>query len=120
MLTSLRRWLRSTVTGAEQKETRCACCGTCCAAFGGHLNASREDLERWQREGREDLLSRINRLGWIWMDPQTGQPEGTCPFLGRSGAETFCRIHDTKPAMCRGYPTLAHGHRCLRRGFLKS
>lgn len=120
MLASLRRRLRSTVSGAEQKETRCTCCGNCCTAFGGHLNASRGDLERWRREGREDLLSRVNRLGWIWMAPQTGQPEGTCPFLGRSGTEAFCRIHDTKPAMCRDYPTLAHGHRCLRGGFLKS
>ena len=120
MFEALKRWLRIRTTRSEGQETRCACCGSCCESFGGHLTASAADLERWRREGREDLLSRVNRLGWIWIDPRTGQPEQSCPFLVRTGSDTaICGIHQTKPAICRDYPTLAHGHRCLRGGFLK-
>ena len=54
------------------------------------------------------------------MNPDTGRLEDVCPFLHRSDAgSALCEIHDTKPDMCRDYPTLAHGHRCLRGGFLK-
>lgn len=116
---ALKQWLCRILNHEEKRETRCLCCGECCEAFGGHLNASRSDLERWRREGREDLLSRVNRLGWIWVDPLTKQPEKRCPFLDRSESETvLCLINDTKPDMCRAYPTLAHGRRCLRGVFL--
>lgn len=94
-------------------DTRCACCGTCCESFGGHLTTSRNDLKRWRKEGRDDLLRLVNRLGWIWVDPDTGHLIDPCPFLRRLNAETaFCDIHETKPDICRAYPTLAHGRRC--------
>lgn len=70
--------------------------------------------------GREDLLVRVNRLGWIWTDPQTGKPEPRCPFLLRTGPDAaHCAIHEIKPDICRAYPTLAHGRRCLRGGYLQ-
>jgi len=120
MLKALKYWLYSDVLGRKTGESRCACCGNCCEAFGGHLNASKHDLERWQREGREDLLSRVNRLGWIWVDPETRSREDRCPFILKIDAErSVCSINETKPAMCRAYPTLAHGRRCLRGVFLK-
>ena len=120
MFTALRIWLGNDAHSTKTGETRCACCGNCCEAFGGHLNASKQDLERWQREGREDLLSRVNRLGWIWVDPVTKERIELCPFIHKLDAErSVCAINDTKPAICRDYPTLAHGRRCLRGGFLK-
>lgn len=102
------------------QRTGCACCGKCCLYFGGHLHASDRDLARWKREGRDDLLARVNRLGWIWVDPVTKQLVDPCPFLTPDGPERWvCSINDTKPDICRDYPTLAHGHRCLSGGFLK-
>lgn len=104
---------------APTEETRCLCCGDCCRFFGGHLTASRHDLERWRHEGRDDILCRVNRLGWIWVDPETGQLLDPCPFLQPAGEKMFlCSIQETKPDICRAYPTLAHGRRCLRGGFL--
>ncbi len=98
----------------------CACCGDCCKFFGGHLNVTHSDVTRWKREGRGDLLGRVNRLGWIWCDPDTGKLVDPCPFLQKNGPDTaVCSINDTKPAMCRDYPTMAHGFRCLRGGFIK-
>ena len=100
--------------------TGCACCGRCCEFFGGHLQASNHDLERWRRENREDLLCRVNRLGWIWVDPQTKRLEDRCPFIEKTPENKgLCRINETKPDICRDYPTIAHGHRCLSGVFLK-
>jgi len=119
MIAELKRMLGIEWKRSPEKATQCACCGNCCELFGGHLNASRPDLERWRRLGREDLLNRVNRLGWIWVDPQTGQREKRCPFLRRlSSDQAVCSIQEIKPDICRAYPTLAHGRRCLRGVFL--
>ena len=106
---------------AERKVPRhqCLCCGQCCESFGGHLNASSADVERWRRLGREDLLRRVSAVRWIWIDPETGLLERSCPFLQRTGPDRqVCTINDVKPDMCRDYPTLAHARRCLRGVFL--
>jgi Fe-S-cluster containining protein len=97
----------------------CLCCGDCCEQFGGHLHASKADLERWRRLGRTDLLRRVSGIGWIWLDPETGALEERCPFLERVGPDRrVCAIQDVKPDMCRDYPTLAHGRRCPRGVFV--
>lgn len=120
MFTTLKNLFCPAPSAAEQTTAGCACCGRCCEHFGGHLIATPRDRERWKREGRDDLLSRINRLGWIWVDPLTGRLEDPCPFIERTSDQRgLCRINDTKPDMCRDYPTLAHGHRCLSGVFLK-
>lgn len=120
MIKALKHWLFRKPRAKKQLKTGCLCCGDCCEAFGWHLNASKADLERWRLQGREDLLERVNRLGWIWINPQTGRSEDKCPFIKRLDDKTAsCSIHETKPAMCRDYPTLAHGHQCLRGWFLK-
>ncbi len=114
------RWLLGDAS-REKNPPRCFGCGECCESFGGHLRASKPDLERWRRLGRKDLLSRVNRLGWIWTDPRTGRPEKKCPFLERTAPDAaHCGIHEIKPDICRAYPTLAHGNRCLRGVFLRS
>ncbi|MDD2852932.1 MAG: YkgJ family cysteine cluster protein [Desulfuromonadaceae bacterium] len=102
------------------KHKGCLCCGRCCASFGGHLRATRHDLDRWDNEGRDDLLSRVNRLNWIWVDPQSKEPLDMCPFIEKiNEQQAVCAIQNTKPEMCRDYPTMAHGHRCLSGTFLK-
>lgn len=119
MLETLKRLLNGS-TGPEKKETRCLCCVQCCEFFGGHLQASEHDLQRWHREGRDDLLMRVNRLGWIWVDPVTKQLLERCPHIKKTANDTFeCAIYTTRPDICRDYPTLAHGKRCLHGGFLK-
>jgi len=93
----------------------CRGCGICCDLYGHRLRATREDLERWNREGRADLLARVGEDQRIWCDPLTGEPLPDCPFLERTGPEEArCRIHETKPEVCRRYPTPAHGGRCVR------
>lgn len=115
VLTRLALWARGHSLAGRTKRSGCRACGACCEHFGGHLQASRSDLARWRAQGRVDLLGRVNRLGWLWVDPETGRPERRCPFLVRTAPESArCAIHDTKPDMCRAYPTLAHERRCVR------
>jgi len=119
MLATIKRLLSIDDVYAEQKKTGCLCCGECCKSFGGHLHAYKHDLDRWQREGRDDLLRRVNRLGWIWVDPETKELEEQCPFIQKINVEqSICAIQDTKPDMCRDYPPLDRGRRCLRGVFL--
>lgn len=101
---------------AESRQpSTCLQCGQCCASFGGHLRASPRDLQRWREHGRRDLLEATNHLGWIWIDPVTRQCVEPCPHIDRRDAEhARCRIYEDRPDMCRDYPTLAHGRRCLR------
>lgn len=122
MLDTLKSWLQpgTSAPSAAQKETRCLCCGKCCRYFGGHLHASAHDMERWKKQGRDDLLNRVNRLGWIWVDPETKQMLDPCPFLEQADEQRWiCSINETKPDICRDYPTIAHEFRCLSGGFLK-
>lgn len=119
MFESLKRLFKESVD-PEKHEVSCLCCGQCCKSFGGHLHASEHDMERWRREGREDILSRVNRLGWIWVDPDSKALLERCPFIDTiSEQQSLCAIQETKPDICRDYPTLAHGKRCLRGVFLK-
>ena len=108
--------------GIEKKPkgpVTCLQCGECCESFGGHLHATPRDLQRWREAGRQDLLDSVNRLGWIWVDPLTKRRIDPCPHIDRSDPEHVrCAIHELKPDMCRDYPTLAHGKRCLRGVFL--
>ncbi len=111
------QWLRE--NALPEPGTRCLCCGQCCEAFGGHLQASPSDLERWRQRGREDILRRVSSIGWLWIDPETGALADRCPYLEETGPQTkVCAIYEDRPEICRDYPTLAHGKRCLRGVFL--
>jgi Fe-S-cluster containining protein len=77
-------------------------------------------LQRWREDGRQDLLDRVNHLGWIWVDPLTKRPVVPCPHIDRSDPQSVrCSIYQTRPDMCRDYPTLAHGKRCLHGVFME-
>jgi len=92
----------------------CRSCGKCCELFGANLTATPGDVARWTREGRFELLARVSSMGHLWIDPATGTRLSRCPYLVRiAPGRARCRIHATKPQMCRDYPTLAHGKRCV-------
>jgi len=120
MTISFWRRLRHALSNNSPSGSACLMCGDCCRSFGGHLNASKSDLNRWAAAGRNDLLRRVNRLGWIWINPDNGQLEPHCPFLTQTPSRHYvCGIHQLKPDICRAYPTLAHGRRCLKGVFLR-
>ncbi|MBI5017625.1 MAG: YkgJ family cysteine cluster protein [Deltaproteobacteria bacterium] len=107
-------WRQLWARKAPRSRRGCRACGVCCEVFAEALSACPEDLERWRAQGRRDLLARVGSGGELWTDPETGLREPACPFLSRSGPDrALCGIHDTKPELCRRYPSPVHGSRCL-------
>ena len=72
----------------------CFRCGWCCFIWGGGVRATAEDIKRWEREGRVDILDIFDEDGWTI--------ESQCPFLikVRGKDEFICGIQDTKPTVC--------------------
>ncbi len=109
----------------------CVRCGKCCMENWDFIFASVEDLERWKREGRKDLLAMTRPIykgeegkprtaGFrkqpqgrlvaadIWFNPETGRKYRQCPFFESKGKKAGCRIHKTKPRVCRDYICREH------------
>jgi Fe-S-cluster containining protein len=85
----------------------CGRCGKCCLAdFIAYVHE--EDLERWRREGREDILGIIEREQAVWAgDHFASAVDGRylhgCPFLTWEGNCHACAIYETRPGTCRRY-----------------
>ncbi len=103
----------------------CLQCGKCCEKWGWDQFGIREDLEPWIKAGRNDILvhvlvrfsdgryqtaadllpgdlPRIDRI-YYWVEPD-GRKRSSCPFYERrKDNKVYCRIHDTKPAVCIGF-----------------
>ena len=105
-------------TGME--EFRCRQCGQCCTSLDYHDEIIREDVVRWEKLGRTDILQWVRgveregleRAYRIWTVPGTTRLAESCPFLKKIPSENRweCLIHDVKPAICRQYPlTRKHG-----------
>jgi len=89
------------------KATCCKRCGTCCLS-GLFFYIRDEDIERWERDGRNDILHVIDNLQAVWAgDHFVSARDGTflhgCPFLEWEGDIYRCSIYDTRPRVCREY-----------------
>ena len=108
---------------------KCRQCGRCCLTLAGAAETScrDEDWNRWLKEKRFDILSRIETIKikghvfardmWFKLrrDGRRGEMVDRCPWLRKSGDRYFCRIHNTKPGHCREFtpsPELARKIGC--------
>jgi Fe-S-cluster containining protein len=115
------------------KDQDCRQCGRCCEKWGWDQPGIPEDLVPWiahhrtdilehvsitfrdgKRSGGRDLtpadLSRIARI-YYWVEPG-GSRRTSCPFFFRAeDGRAYCRIHDTKPAVCTGFTPWNEGIR---------
>jgi len=85
----------------------CVKCGRCCLANVSAI-ATDEDRERWQREGRHDILQVLEDEGAVWggSRPGSGLDEWArwgCPFLLHRVSQVICSIYETRPRTCRGF-----------------
>ena len=97
-------------------KNNCIRCGKCCVKYSGTLMATDEDLKRWKEEGRYDILKHISN-GDLWFKFENGEEKecsGRCMWLRKkkNKNEYYCRINDTKPQICREYPTQQHKGCC--------
>jgi Fe-S-cluster containining protein len=99
----------------------CTNCGKCCtnSSFMETLEATGDDVKRWRREGRDDILRFAEVLGPpdnpyadLWVE---GAGERSrCPFVRkvRNQNRYLCRIYETRPQVCRDYVPWAPGSIC--------
>jgi Fe-S-cluster containining protein len=111
---------------------KCKQCGHCCLDLTACATwASAEDVERWAREGRDDILEWVVPIAVgdvvfaydIWLDPETGEDVSRCPWLQKlpNKNEYICLIQDTKPELCSTFPeSRAHADKTGCPGFAES
>lgn len=97
----------------DQQARECSRCGKCCTneSFMGSLGATGEDVLRWERERRWDILQYALILGPedspfadLWIDAD-GDEKYRCPLVRKDrGRNTHrCTIYDTRPQVCQDY-----------------
>jgi len=88
-------------------EEPCHRCGKCCLAdFIAYVRD--EDILRWQREGRTDIMSVIENEHAMWagdhlISADSGRYLHGCPFLMWEEDHSACSIYETRPAVCRNF-----------------
>jgi len=111
----------------------CMQCGKCCEKWGWGQKGIPEDLVPWIRNNRRDILqhvgirllggrrqtgtnltlgdlAQVTRIDY-WVD-LNGRTLSHCPFYYRADdGKVYCRIHDTKPAVCIGFTPWNEGIR---------
>ena len=89
----------------------CLRCGKCCKGTKWITNIELrlvwEDIERWRKQGRDDILKYVyvyEGLGGDIFDKKTFKRFSKCPFLKKEGRIYSCSIHETKPLGCKLFP----------------
>ena len=79
----------------------CTTCGACCreAASDGRILVSAEDLVRWKREGRRDVLDQLVD-GHFGEMAFSSAAEGHCVHLGTEVSPHLCAIYETRGETC--------------------
>ncbi|TAL37389.1 MAG: YkgJ family cysteine cluster protein [Spirochaetes bacterium] len=88
-------------------DVECMRCGRCCLA-DMFACASDEDIGRWRREGRDDILGMRESESAVWVgdhfiSTRTGRYIRHCPFLALGGELCACGIYETRPKVCADY-----------------
>ncbi|MDD5711380.1 MAG: YkgJ family cysteine cluster protein [Smithellaceae bacterium] len=92
---------------AGSRKITCRRCGKCC--FTDFIAyATEEDLFRWQRENRQNILAVIESEHAVWagdhlISSATGGYINHCPFITCDGKFFSCTIYETRPEVCRNY-----------------
>jgi Fe-S-cluster containining protein len=77
----------------------CKACRRCC--IGTEIRLAPEDIERWKKESRLDILLDIDSLFGESRQLITKEKNNECIFLLDGGS---CEIQDTKPYICKKFP----------------
>ena len=68
--------------------------------------ADGDDLERWKREGRRDILEKHSWTAWAGDRLVAVEDEHLifgCPFLEWREDRFACSIYETRPRVCRDF-----------------
>ncbi|OPY90987.1 MAG: Flagellin N-methylase [Syntrophaceae bacterium PtaU1.Bin231] len=90
---------------SDRSPIPCLRCGTCCMA-DMIADADAEDLARWKREGRDDILRACRDALWVGdhvLSVTTGMSIHDCPFLDFRAGTFACTIYETRPRVCHDF-----------------
>lgn len=87
----------------------CEHCGACCHQRPGTILIEAEDLNRWKRAERHDLLAAVEE-GHFGMQAFK-MVGGACVHLGRADNPAACRIYPDRATVCRTFE--AGSRQCL-------
>lgn len=83
----------------------CRRCGACC--LPGLALVHDEDIERWKKEQRDDILHIVDHYQPMWAGDHLFNPDGHqingCPFLQLQDGLLTCSIYETRPIVCRRF-----------------
>jgi Fe-S-cluster containining protein len=85
---------------STSNEFKCLHCGQCCKNAGSTLRIEQVDIERWEREGRNDIISKVflTSLRCTACNIEWGALCGnTCPECGQVGVGIFYWIDPEEP-----------------------
>jgi Fe-S-cluster containining protein len=92
---------------SDDAELDCLSCGACCRdAATSRVLVSAEDIVRWRREGRDDIVDGLVP-GHFSQEAFPVKPDGSCIHLGiaaTDGSEAMpnhCSIYATRAEPCR-------------------
>jgi len=96
-------------SGRDHNST-CHRCGTCCQ-LDMTAYVSRDDIGRWEKEGRHDILAHVRDYGVTWSDTEFVNRFGSniktclmsCVYLEWDGSTASCSIYETRTKVCRNY-----------------
>lgn len=81
----------------------CLTCGACCrTGHDGRILVPEEDLVRWRRLGREDLVAAV-QPGHFGLVAFATTPAGACVHLGTDVGPNACAIYDVRGTTCREF-----------------
>jgi Fe-S-cluster containining protein len=84
-------------------EFDCLTCGHCCRqASDGRILVPVEDIVRWKRQGRSDLVAQLvpghfSEMAFAFT------AEGACVHLGSAAGPHACRIYEDRGTTCREF-----------------
>jgi Fe-S-cluster containining protein len=88
---------------AEPQHFDCLSCGACCRqGSDGRILVPAEDIVRWRREGRHDVVEGLVP-GHFGERAFAARTDGSCIHLGVAGAANACAIYDTRGTTCREF-----------------
>jgi Fe-S-cluster containining protein len=89
------------MTTAEELD--CLTCGACCrTGHDGRILIPAEDLLRWRRLGRLDLVEQI-QPGHFGEVAFATRADGSCVHLGTTESMNACAIYEIRGTTCREF-----------------
>ena len=81
----------------------CNRCGKCCIT-NMYAYVVKQDIERWEAQGRHDIISHVQSGYIVWAGDRivssSGEDMSHCPFLKTSKGLCSCSIYETRPGVC--------------------